>query len=100
MLIQGSGINDISRLSLIFLLSTCTIGIPTMAQSQPDTSSSSSPTGVYEAAPRDVENFWTPDRLRNAKPMELQPKVRPDGLPEGAVRGAQPTPPEGTSQTG
>jgi V8-like Glu-specific endopeptidase len=97
MVIQSSSINDISRLSLIFLLGTCTIGIPTMAQSQPS-SSSSPPTA--EAAPRDVETFWTPDRLRNAKPMELQPKVGPDGLPEGAVRGAQPTAPEGTSQKG
>jgi hypothetical protein len=56
---------------------------PPFACAQTDTSSSSSsrPAGV-EATPRDVQNYWTEERLKSAKPVELHPPLRPEGSAE------------------
>src|SRR5262249_56923672 len=62
--------------------------------------SPSSPPVGGKAAPRDVKHFWTPDRLRNANPVETHPRPRPDGLPEGAQTGAAPAPPTAPPQRG
>jgi V8-like Glu-specific endopeptidase len=47
-----------------------------------------------------VEGFWTPDRLRNAKPVEIHPRVRPDGRPERAPTEAAPAAPAGPAERG
>ena len=69
------------------LIAAVLAGMPVSAHAQ-SASSTSSPT-VGQAAPGAVERYWTPQRLNNAKPMELYPKAGPDGLPEGARPGPQ-----------
>lgn len=65
------------------------VGMPIIAQAQSTSTSSSAP--GTRAAPTAVKQYWTPERLKRAKPMERHPKVGADGLPENAQDVAEPT---------
>lgn len=64
------------------------VGMPIIAHAQSTLTSSSAP--GTQANPTAVKRYWTPERLKRAKPMEQHPKVGADGLPENAPTGAGP----------
>src|SRR5688500_13362586 len=80
---------NVSRL-MACALSTTILGVATLtapaALAQADqSSSSSSPPAAEAAAPAEAQSYWTPEQLRNAKPLLPVPsKVGPEGLPEGS----------------
>lgn len=73
---QTHHVASIRRSLAQLLLSASLISLSSLshAETAAPPSSSSSPPVAGEAAPRDVEGFWTPDRLRNAKPVEIPPQ--------------------------
>jgi len=76
--------------AILTLLVSISAIVPPFARAQTDPSSSSSPGGV-EAPPQDTRNYWTQERLRSAKPMELHPTARPDASPEATPPSAAPS---------
>src|SRR3954469_4053737 len=79
--------------SAFALLTTTTVHLQAQGISG-NSSSRLTDAQTSQAAP--AEQYWTPERLHNAKPMELTPSAGPDGLPlqaakiDNAVRALQP----------
>lgn len=68
---------------ILTLLVSISAVITAVANAQTDHSSSSSSTPTdADATPQDTQNYWTEERLRNAKPLELHPVPRPDSSPQ------------------
>jgi hypothetical protein len=78
--------------AILTLLVSIAAIVPPFACAQTDTSSSSSsPSAGVEGTPRDAQNYWTEERLRSAKPIELHPAARPEGSPEVVPPGTAPS---------
>lgn len=86
------GVNWMSlgeRLALTAVLLTATVVSQPVAMAQSsggqDPASAGTPAGVSSsggvAAAAAVDAYWTPQRLLDAKPLELVPQVGPNGLP-------------------
>ena len=98
MTIQLIGPKPCQRSLLAALFGATLLSIPNFANAQTTSLSSSSPAITPQLATPGLEQFWTSDRLRNARPIELHPKAGPDGLPEGAIKVAPSrVPAEGTT---
>jgi V8-like Glu-specific endopeptidase len=61
------------------------------------TSSSAATSSVVPGSQTTIEQYWTPQRLLNAKPMELYPPVGADGLPIAPQGSADTSPSESGS---
>src|SRR3712207_1492775 len=71
------------RRRAIAALLAAPLGLPLAVQAQQQ-GGTPSPTSPAEAAP--TQNYWTPDRLRSARPPQLPSPANPgpQGMPQGA----------------
>jgi len=74
---------SIRKVGILSSISALSLAMAQVTLAQTGLSSSSPPDAAL-ASPRDTQTYWNAERLKSARPKLPNPRVGPDGMPEGS----------------